>query len=99
MSVHAACSSLGVVKSWSSPGYAQHLECGRNEFARQNGHIETGAEKTHAAPLLPAFLSVIQEVADLTLFTPCRPTGVTSHFADEENTVRVVTDWSQDSCN
>lgn len=61
--------------------------------------VETEVEKTHAAQLLPAFLSVPQEVADLTLFTPCRRAGMDSHFTDKENTVRVVTDWCQGSCN
>lgn len=107
MSMHAACGSLEVTKPWSNLVCAQHFECGRDEFAwrylRANPFlapdIETEVEKSHAAPRLPAFLSVTQEVADLTLFTPCRLTAMNSHLADEENTVRVVTDKSQGSCN
>lgn len=76
MSVHAACSSLGVTKPWNSPVCAQHLECGRDEFTWQYGHmkvnplffpsdIETEVEQSHAASLPPFLLSVTQEVADM----------------------------------
>lgn len=103
MSVPEACSNLEVTKPWSSPVCAQHLECGRDEFTWQYGQkhvnplfppsdVETEVEKSPTVLLLSAFLSVAQEVADLTLFTPCRLAGVNSHFADEENTVRVVID-------
>lgn len=48
---------------------------------------------------VPAFPSVTQEVADLTLLTPCRLSGRKFHFADEENTVWVVTDKIRGSRN
>lgn len=47
---------------------------------------------------VPAFPSVTQEVADLTLLTLCGLAGRKFHFA-EENTVWVVADWIRGSCS